>query len=111
MAITFEMRLSHCLEYRSVPYLLSHSLKAKGSQREVVITWNIIPELIKRKIPNISTLSALAAEIPGFKYGGMKISGKTMKVVHGKYDDFVAFLKCKVEEEQPTAGNFENESQ
>lgn len=101
MAITFETRLSHCLQYRTIPYLLEHSPKG-NTEKEVVITWNIIPELLKHKIPNISTLVGLAAEIPGFKYRLVKINGQPKKVVSGKYGDFRKFLNCSIgEDDQP----------
>ena len=59
----------------------------------------MIPELLRSKVPNITTLPGLAAEIPGFKYGNVKMSGlkKAKKVVHGTYDDFVKFIECTVE--------------
>ena len=59
----------------------------------------MIPELLKSKVPNITTLPGLAAEIPGFKYGNVKMSGlkKAKKVVHGTYDDFLKFIGCTVE--------------
>jgi hypothetical protein len=99
MMITFETRLSHCLEYRCLPYLLSHAPRMNNGQREIVITWNIIPELLRHKVSNITSLPALAAAIPGFKYTTMKIGGSSKKVVTGRFNDFVAFLNCTIEED------------
>lgn len=98
MDITFETRLLRCLQYRTIPYLLEHEPKG-NTGKEIVITWNIIPELLKHKIPNISTLVGLAAEIPGFKYGLVKINGQSKKVVSGKYGDFMNFLNCSIGED------------
>ena len=66
---------------------------------KILITWNVIPEFLKAKVPNITTLPSLATEIPGFKYGNVKIAGlkKAKKVVHGNYDDFVNFIECTLE--------------
>lgn len=109
MDITFETRLLRCLQYRTIPYLLEHEPKG-NTGKEIVITWNIIPELLKHKIPNISTLVGLAAEIPGFKYGLVKINGQPKKVVSGKYGDFMNFLNCSIgEENQPNMSNDHHE--
>ena len=100
--VTFETRLSHCLEYRSVPYLLSRTPKSDGGQKEVVITRNIIPELLRHKVPNISTLPALSSRDTWIQGTcTMKINGQPKKVVSGRYDDIVTFLNCTVEEEIP----------
>jgi hypothetical protein len=100
---TFDARIKHCLTYRTVPFLLEH-YNTKTDKTDIVITYNIIPELLKRKIPNITSLSVLANEIPGFRYGLVKINGKPMKVAYGSHDDFRDFLSCEIEEEGGDAG-------
>ena len=101
--VDFKAKLSLCLDHGAVPYLIRRPARPKPdgthTAMEILITWNVIPELLKAKVPNITSLASLATEIPGFKYGNVKITGlkKAKKVVHGNYDDFVNFIKCTLE--------------
>jgi hypothetical protein len=95
--VAFQEKLDRCLNKRLVPYLHNHLNRTKLS--EVVITHDIIRELIRYKISNITTMQALAKEIPGFEYGSLKLNGNTRRVVHGPYSDFTKFLNCSFDEE------------
>jgi hypothetical protein len=45
-------------------------------------------------------MQSIADEIQGFKLKSMRVHGKVMKVIVGKYEDFVEFLKSNFEEEE-----------
>ena len=81
--------------------------KLKNETKEtpkVVIMRNIIPELQRRKITGITTLTTLANEIPGFKYRLMRLTKytKAEKVAYGSYNDLLKFLGWSItNDEQP----------
>lgn len=45
-------------------------------------------------------MQSIADEIEGFTLRSMRVNGKVMKVIAGKYDDFVRFLRSNFEEEK-----------
>jgi hypothetical protein len=98
-------KLRQCLQLRGTPYLAEVTNKLKSETKEtpkVVIMRNIIPELQRRKITGITTLTTLANEIPGFKYRLMRLTKytKAEKVAYGSYNDLFKFLGWPAEEEE-----------
>ena len=85
-AATFPEKLDHCLSNRLVPYL------HRRDKSEIVITHDIIKELRKARIVNLTTMPALAKEIQDFKYEPTWFNGKTRRVIHGPYNSFITFL-------------------
>lgn len=98
---TFQMKINHCLQNQSVPFLFEHK-RNKGEEVEVVITSNIVSELKRynRSQTNSSnhTLAALASEIPGFKVDQRKIDGKNKKVACGPKEKFYEFLTPNIQD-------------
>ena len=97
LEVSFQQKLDRCLNKRLIPYLHSH--RGRTGVSEVVITHDIIRELKRNRISNITTMQALAREIPEFEYGSLKLNGETTRVVHGPYSDFAKFLDWNFEEE------------
>jgi hypothetical protein len=91
-----EDKLLNCLLFHTMPFMSLHD-NQKGIA-EIIITHNIIPELLKHNIESVTSMDALATELPGFKRGPKKVNGKTMKVVFGPYDDFKKFLNIDITE-------------
>jgi hypothetical protein len=91
-----EEKLLNCLQFNTMPFMSLHS-NQKGIA-EIIITHNIIPELLKHNIESVTSMDALATELPGFRRGPKKVNGKTMKVVYGPYDDFKKFLNIDIKE-------------
>ena len=91
-----EDKLFNCLLFHTIPFMSLHD-NQKGIA-EIIITHNIIPELLKHNIESVTSMDALATELPGFKRGPKKVNGKTMKVVYGPYDDFKKFLNIDITE-------------
>jgi hypothetical protein len=103
--IDLRNKLRQCLQSRGTPYLAEVTNKLKGEREEttkVVIIRNIIPELQRRKITGITTLTTLANEIPGFKYRLMRLTKYTKpeKLAYGSYNDLLKFLGWPAEEEE-----------
>lgn len=95
--VSFQEKLDRCLQKKLVPYLHKHNSRSGIS--DVVITHDIVRELKKNKISNITTMQALSREIPNFQYGPLKLNGGTARVVRGPYDDFIKFLDCDFKDE------------
>ena len=90
-------KLKQCLQGRGTPYLAEVTNKLKSETKEttkVVIMRNIIPEIQRRRIVAVTTLTTLANEIPGFEYKSMRLSKYTKpeKLAYGSYDDLLKFL-------------------
>ena len=90
-------KLRQCIQGRGTPYLAEVTNKLKSETKEttkVVIMRNIIPELQRRKITGITTLTILVNEILGFKYRLMRLTKYTKpeKVAYGSYNDLLKFL-------------------
>lgn len=96
--ISFEQKLDHCIKQRLIPYLHYH-LDRKTGRSEVVVTQNVIFELLSRRISNMITLQSLSDEIEGFKIKSMRINDRVMKVAAGNYQDFLKFLNVKFEDD------------
>lgn len=91
--IGFEQKLDRCLKQRLIQFLHSRD----GGT--VIITHDIVRELQNKKISNLITMQSIADEIEGFTLKPIRVNGKVMKVVSGKYEDFVEFLRSSFEEE------------
>jgi hypothetical protein len=91
-----EDKLFNCLLFHTIPFMSLHD-NQKGIA-EIIITHNIILELLKHNIESVTSMDALATELPGFKRGPKKVNGKTMKVVYGPYEDFRRFLNIDITE-------------
>jgi hypothetical protein len=97
--VSFQEKLDRCLTKKLIPYLHDHHERTGVSN--VVLTHDVIVELKRHKISNITTMPALAREIPQFEYGPLYLNNsKTMKAVHGSYKDFLKFLNCDFKEEE-----------
>jgi hypothetical protein len=93
--IGLEQKLNQCVTKKLIEYL------HQRDDGTIIITHDIIQELQRNKITNVTTMQSLAEEIPGFVYKNMKVNGKVMRVVSGSYDDFlISFLNCKFEEDE-----------
>ena len=92
--VALEQKLDRCFNQRLIQYLHLHK---DGS---VIITHDIVRELQNKRISNLITMQSIADEIQGFKLKSMRVHGKVMKVIVGKYEDFVEFLKSNFEEEE-----------
>ena len=98
-------KLKQCIQGRGTSYLAEVTNKLKSERKEtakVVIMRNIIPELQRRRITGITTLTTLANEIPGFRYRLMRLTKytKAEKVAYGSYNDLLKFLGWPAEEEE-----------
>ena len=57
----------------------------------IAITSDLVHEL-KKKIPQISSLSEVAAIIDGFEYGQKKLAGRNVRAAYGSKKQFLDFL-------------------
>lgn len=91
--VGLEQKLARCFKQELIQYLHLHS---DGS---VIITHDIVRELHNKKISNLITMQSIADEIQGFTLKSMRVNGKVMKVIVGKYEDFMSFLRSSFEEQ------------
>jgi hypothetical protein len=98
MHVTFEQKINHSLDNKSVPFL--HICKRNfGQETQVAITSNIRSELKRYdKSASAMTMNALASKIPGFEYNLRNVNGQRIRVVCGPKSKFVSFLDCEVTE-------------
>jgi hypothetical protein len=90
--VGLEQKLVRCFHQRLIQYLHLYN------DNRVIITHDIVRELQNKRISNLITMQSIADEIQGFKLKSMRVHGKVMKVIVGKYEDFVEFLKSNFEE-------------
>ena len=95
--VNLQRKFDRCLTQRLVTYLFNHMGRDKKSQ--VIITHEVMKEIKRNKITNVGTMQALANELPGFEYGPLFHDSKTIRVVHGPYDDFLKFLNFSADDE------------
>lgn len=93
---SFQQKLDRCLKKKLIPYLHDHYDKDRLSK--IVLTHDVIAKLKRHKISNVTTMQALAKEIPNFAYDVLKLNTGSARVVHGPYEDFVKFLNCDFRE-------------
>jgi hypothetical protein len=98
MKVTFEQKINHCLDNKSVPFL--HLCKRNlGQEIEVAITTNIRSELKRYdRSASVMTMNALASKIPGLEYDLRNVDGQRVRVICGPKSKFISFLNCEVSE-------------
>jgi hypothetical protein len=98
LEVSFQQKLDRCLTKKLIPYL--HDYYDKDRVSKIVLTHDVIGELKRHKISNITTMQALAKEIPDFAYDVLKLNTGSARVVHGPYDYFVKFLNSDFREKE-----------
>jgi Bifunctional DNA primase/polymerase, N-terminal len=94
--VDFHEKLRHCFNEHLVPYLWERPGDHQNL-RYIVITSEVMSEIKRRKIPNITSIKALADEIPGFSYGAIKVGGKTKRAIFGRYSQFETFVRPEID--------------
>jgi hypothetical protein len=86
--LLFSSRLDFCLKHNLIPFL--NPIKINEETNMIAITSDLVHEL-KKKIPQISSLSEVAAIIDGFEYGQKRIGEKNIRVAYGTKKTIVGF--------------------
>jgi hypothetical protein len=87
--LPFSNRLDFCLKHNLIPFL--NPIKINDEKNMIAITSDLVHEL-KKKIPQISSLSEVGAIIDGFEYGQKRIGEKNIRVVYGTKKQLLDFL-------------------
>ena len=106
--ISFDEMLQHCLKKHLVAYLWTRP-KDRDNLGWVVVTSEVMNEVKRRKIPNITSMQALVEEMgTEFRFNRIRISndGKQKRAIYGLYGQFKNFIQPEIttiedDEEEP----------